>query len=163
MRPMTVKLMQFITIVLVALVVGVFWGPWLGLSRSIDAFTPETFLAIGHTMIGNLAPVMPVLVLLAAASQLVLVALLYRQRSTGFPAMAIGFALFLVALLVTLLVEVPIDNQIKAWTIDSLPANWMELRDQWERFHVLRTFSALVGLTMVVAATVFGRPRSSTG
>jgi hypothetical protein len=132
---MTVKLTQFITIVLVALVAGVFWGPWLGLSRSIDAFTPETFLAIGHTMIANLAPVMPVLMLLAAASQLVLAALMYRQRSTGLSAMAIGFVLFLVALLVTLLIEVPIDHQIKTWTLDALPVNWMELRDKWERFH----------------------------
>ena len=74
--------------------------------------------------------------------------------------MAIGFALFLAALRVTLLIEVPIDNQIKAWTLDSMPANWMDLRDKWERFHVIRTFSALVGMAMVIAATVFGRPRS---
>src|SRR2546421_5559814 len=151
---MTAKMTQFITLVLVALVAGVFWGPWLGLSRSIDAFTPETFLAIGRTMIGNLAPVMPVLMLLAAASQLALLVLLYRQRSTGFPAVAIGFALFLTALLVTLLIEVPLDNQFKTWTLDSMPANWMELRDKWERFHVIRTFSVLVGMAMVIAATV---------
>jgi len=157
---MTVKLTQLITLVLVALVAGVFWGPWLGLSRSIDSFTPATFLAIGRTMIGNLAPVMPVLMLLAAASQLALLVLLYRQRSTGFPTVAIGFALFLVALLVTLLVEVPIDNQLKSWTLASMPANWMDLRDKWERFHVIRTFSALVGMAMMIAATVFGRPRS---
>jgi peptidoglycan/LPS O-acetylase OafA/YrhL len=73
--------------------------------------------------------------LLAAASQLVLAALMYRQRSTGLSAMAIGFVLFLVALLVTLLIEVPIDHQIKTWTLDALPAHWMELRDKWERFH----------------------------
>ncbi|HEY8130344.1 MAG TPA: hypothetical protein VII12_00515 [Thermoanaerobaculia bacterium] len=58
---MSLRVWQFINIFLSALVAGVFWGPWLGLSRSIASFTPETFLAIGQRMIGNLAPVMPIL------------------------------------------------------------------------------------------------------
>jgi hypothetical protein len=66
---MRLKTVQFVSLVLVMLVTGVFWGSWLGLSRSIQTFTPDTFLAIGHTMIGNLASVMPVLVVLAALSQ----------------------------------------------------------------------------------------------
>jgi hypothetical protein len=58
---MALKISQFISIFLLALVTGVFWGPWLGLSRSIATFQPEVFLAIGHRMIRNLAPVMPIL------------------------------------------------------------------------------------------------------
>ena len=58
---MTLKSWHFINIFLAALVTGVFWGPWLGLSRSIESFSPEVFLAIGQRMIGNLAPVMPIL------------------------------------------------------------------------------------------------------
>jgi hypothetical protein len=51
------EIWQFISILLSALVTGVFWGTWLGLSRSIASFTPETFLTIGHAMIGNAAVV----------------------------------------------------------------------------------------------------------
>ncbi len=84
-RPsMTLKVWQFINILLSALVVGVFWGPWLGLSRSIDSFTPETFLAIGQRMISNLAPVMPILMPAAILSTVPVLFILYRRRSKTF-------------------------------------------------------------------------------
>ncbi len=55
--------------------------------------------------------------------------LLYRQRSKAFYPTLAGLALFVVALLITLLVEVPLDNQFKEWTVDTLPSNWQQLRD----------------------------------
>ena len=154
---MRLKTVQFVSLVLVMLVTGVFWGSWLGLSRSIQTFTPDMFLAIGHTMIGNLAPVMPVLVMLAALSQGLLLVQLRSRGSSAFLPSLIGFVMFLIAVAVTLLVEVPIDNQIRSWTPASLPADWTLIRDRWETFHVLRTFSALGGLIMLTAATVFGQ------
>jgi hypothetical protein len=116
------EIWQFISIVLSALVTGVFWGTWLGLSRSMATLTPETFLTIGHTMIGNLGTVMAILMPAAILATLPVLFLLYRRRSWAlYPTLA-GFALFIIALLVTLIVEVPIDNQIEAWTVASLPA-----------------------------------------
>jgi Anthrone oxygenase len=153
---MRLKTVQFVSLVLVMLVTGVFWGSWLGLSRSIQTFTPDTFLAIGHTMIGNLAPVMPLLVILAAISQGLLLVQLRSSGSSAFLPSLIAFVMFLIAVAVTLLVEVPIDNQIRSWTPASLPADWTLIRDRWEAFHVLRTFSALGGLIVLPAATVFG-------
>jgi hypothetical protein len=41
-----------------------------------------------------------------------------------------GFALFLAALLVTIIIEVPIVKQIEAWTVSTLPENWQQLRDR---------------------------------
>ena len=43
---MNLKIWELISIVLSALVTGVFWGPWVALSRSISTFAPEVFLAI---------------------------------------------------------------------------------------------------------------------
>ena len=103
---------------------GVFWGPWLGLSRSIATFKPEVFLAIGHRMIGNLAPVMPFLMPAATLSIIPVLVLSFTQHQQTFYLTLAGFLLFIVALLVTLIVEVPIDNQIKTWTIATLPNNW---------------------------------------
>jgi len=50
---MAARVTQFVSIFLVVLVVGSLWGTWLGLSRSIAALSPETFLEVGHVMIGN--------------------------------------------------------------------------------------------------------------
>jgi uncharacterized membrane protein len=100
---------------------------------------------------------MPFLVILAGLSQLV------QRRSRGssafLPAL-IAFVMFVIAIAVTLLIEVPIDNQIRVWTPASLPADWTVIRDRWESFHVLRTFSSLGGLILLTGATVFGRPQS---
>jgi hypothetical protein len=39
---MKLKIAQFLTTMLFALVMGVFWGTWFTLSRSIDGFQPQT-------------------------------------------------------------------------------------------------------------------------
>ena len=50
---MTLKIAQFLSTMLFALVMGVFWGTWFTLSRSITQFQPQTFLDIGQTAIRN--------------------------------------------------------------------------------------------------------------
>jgi len=157
---MNLKVWQFVSIFLWALVAGVFWGPWLGLSRSIASFSPDAFLAIGKTMIGNLAPVIPFLMIAAIASMAPVLIISYRQRSDMFVLTLVSFALAITALMITLLVEVPIDNQIKMWTVNSLPDDWRQIRDRWESFHLLRTSASVGGLALMLAAALFSR-RSS--
>ncbi|HMF01155.1 MAG TPA: DUF1772 domain-containing protein, partial [Terriglobia bacterium] len=77
------KLAQFSTTVLFSLVMGVFWGTWFTLSRSIVAFRPQSFLDIGQTAIRNLAFPMSILMPVSLASALILLALL-PKRSMAF-------------------------------------------------------------------------------
>src|SRR5215475_6361116 len=120
---MTLKIAQFLSTMLFALVMGVFWGTWFTLSRSIEGFQPQTFLDIGKTAIRNLAVPMSILMPLSLISALILLALL-PKRSMAFVLGVTGFVLMGCALVVTLAVEVPIDNQIKEWAVTTLPANW---------------------------------------
>jgi uncharacterized membrane protein len=152
---MALKIWQFISIFLLALVTGVFWGPWLGLSRSIATFQPEVFLAVGHRMIRNLAPIMPFLMPAAMLSLAPVLVLSYSERPQTFYLNLAALALFIVALLITLIVEVPIDNQIMKWTAATLPPNWQQLRNRWETFHVIRTFASIAGLALVLIAALF--------
>jgi uncharacterized membrane protein len=149
------KIVQFITLALTTLVAGVMWGTWLGLSRSIASFSAPTFLDIGHSMIANLAPVMPALMSSAVASAAALSVLSYREGSPGFPFVTAGLGLLIVAVVITLLVEVPIDNQIRVWTPTSLPTDWRELRDRWSAFHVVRTFTSVAAMGLFLAAVIF--------
>lgn len=146
---------QFISILLLALVTGVFWGTWLGLSRSMASLSPEVFLTIGHTMIGNLGTIMAILMPAAMLAVLPVLYLLYRARSRAFVPTLVGFVLFVIALLITLIVEVPIDNQIEGWTVATLPANWQQLRDRWELFHFIRSWVAVIGLAFLLGAALF--------
>ena len=140
------------TIMLFALVTGVFWGTWFALSRTMERLAPETFLAVGHEMIGNLGGPMAVLMPLSLLSALVTVALL-RGRPAFWWVLA-GLGLMVVALVVTLAVEVPIDNRIQVWTVATLPADWRAIQARWELFHTIRTFVSIAALLAVTIGAV---------
>jgi uncharacterized membrane protein len=147
-----VRAAQATTIVLFALVMGVFWGTWFSLSRTMDRLSPETFIAVGHEMIRNLGVPMAILLPVALLSALVTLALLWRGgRTAPFWWLLAGFLLMVAALVITLAVEVPIDNQIEAWTATTLPADWRSIQTRWELFHTIRTF---LSIAAVVAATI---------
>ncbi len=149
---MKTRAAQATTIVLFALVMGVFWGTWFSLSRTMSQLSAETFLAVGHQMIRNLGVPMAILLPLALLSALVTLALLWqRDRAAAFWWLLAGFLLMAAALAITLVVEVPIDNQIQTWTAATLPGDWRSIQSRWELFHTIRTF---LSIAAVVAATV---------
>jgi uncharacterized membrane protein len=148
---MRTRAAQATTIVLFALVMGVFWGTWFSLSRTMERLSADTFVAVGHQMIRNLGGPMALLLPLALLSALVTLALLWPDRGAAFWWMAAGFLLMVAALVLTLAVEVPIDNQIQDWTAATLPGDWRSIQSRWELFHTLRTFASIAAL---VAATI---------
>jgi uncharacterized membrane protein len=151
---------QATTIVLFSLVMGVFWGTWFSLSRTMDQLSGETFIAVGHQMIQNLGVPMAILLPLALLSALVTLALLRQGRQTvAFWWVLAGFLLMAVALVITLAVEVPIDNQIQDWTAATLPGDWRSIQARWELWHTIRTFLSIAAVIAVtVSAAVTARP-----
>ena len=151
---MRIRAAQATTIVLFALVMGVFLGTWFSLSRTMSQLSGETFVAVGHEMIQNLGVPMAILLPLALLSALVTLVLLWKGgRAAAFRWLLVGFLLMVAALAVTLLVEVPIDNQIKTWTAATLPGDWRSIQSRWELFHTIRTF---LSIAAVAAATISG-------
>jgi uncharacterized membrane protein len=152
---MTLKVWELISIILSALVVGMFCGPWAALTRSMNTFGPEVYLAIGHRLVKNVAPVMTVLMPVALLSILPVLFISYRARPRTFYLASTGFALFLIALIVTLLVEAPISRRVKVWTMGTLPDNWQQLRDRWGTFHIVRVVASVAGLGLLVGGAIF--------
>ena len=148
------KTWELISIVLAAMVAGMFHGPWIALSRSMSTFEPEVFLAIVDRMNRNMAPVMTVLMPAALLSIVPVLLLSYHERPLTFYLNAAAFALFIVALLVTVLVEVPIVEEIVTWTVSTLPPNWQQLRDRWTRFHIIRVIAGLASFVLLVAGAI---------
>jgi uncharacterized membrane protein len=149
------KIWQLTSIVLSALVAGMFYGPWAALSRSMNTFTPEIFLAIVDRMNRNMAPLMTVLMPAALMSIFPVLIVSYHEKPATFYLNLAGLIFFIVALLVTMLVEVPIVEKIVTWTVPTLPANWQQLRDRWRTFHVLRVAAGLAGLVCLLIGAIF--------
>jgi len=161
---MFVKLAQFLSIMLYMLVAGVMWGTWLSLGRTMTSYDATTFLTDGKHMIANLASVMTVLMISTGLVGLVVVVLLFRRRSTVAAWLALVGLLMLVAVIVvTLTVEVPIDNKIKMWTPETLPSDWKDIRSRWAAFHMLRTFLSLTAVAAAVGAALTTLPGGGSG
>jgi uncharacterized membrane protein len=120
-------------------------------------------------MIQNLGLPMALLLPLALLSALVTLALLWPGgRGPAFWWLAAGFLLMVAALVITLAVEVPIDNQIETWTAATLPGDWRSIQARWELWHTIRTFASIAAvaaatISAVVTARTDGRPGDQVG
>jgi hypothetical protein len=148
------RLLDVAGVVLGALVVGVFWGPWLALTRSIRTLTSDVFLVVVHRLDQNLGRTMtvlfPITLLVIAAD-----AAASFSHPLGFALTLAAFVLFLLALIVTAAVEVPIVKQIRGWTAETMPSNWTTLRDRWVSFHLLRVAPGILGLALLVGGALW--------
>jgi len=143
-----------VSIVLVSLVVGVYWGPWIALTRTIATFEPAVLLPLVRRLSANLAPVMTLLMPLALLSTIaVVVVAVFGQPATLILAGS-AFVLLALTLVVTMTVEVPIVKTIETWTVDTLPADWQERRDRWVSFHLLRVVPGVAALALLAVAAV---------
>ena len=147
------KFWEVTSTILSALVAGMFWGPWAALTRSIDTFSPEVFLPIVNRLNRNMAPLMTVLLPASLLSIIPLLILSYRLQSTFYLVLT-SFFCFSIALIVTVVVEVPIVQEISKWTVGSLPADWKQRRDRWSKFHVVRVLCGFLGFACLVLADV---------
>ena len=152
---MVLKLFELMNIVLLLLVSGMYWGPWLALTRSIATFEPDAFLAIVQRLNRNMEPLMTALLPIALLSTLPVLVLEYGSRPAPFYLTLTGSVLFVATLVVTALVEVPIVKQIVTWTPSMLPGNWRQLRDRWSAFHYARIVPSVVGLVLILVAAIF--------
>jgi hypothetical protein len=80
-----------------------------------------------------------------------------EKKSAEFYLSVTACLLIVVALLITLLVEVAIDNQIRTWTAETVPADWTTLRVRWEAFHTARTFVSLGSVGSLILAVLSTR------
>jgi uncharacterized membrane protein len=143
---MKLRIVEFISLMLAALVMGVFWGTWFTLTRSIPDFSVAEFIHIGKTIIGNVA--IPMAIIMPATLLFMLIAIFLSRgvNRSSFFFYCLAFLLMVITLIITVGVEVPIDNQIKTWTEATAPSDWESLRQKWDWFHTLRTFSSIASV-----------------
>lgn len=141
------------SLILVMLVTGVFWGTWFTLTRSLSEFPPDNFIRIGKTIIANVAWPMRILM---PVTLIVLgwLCLSTRKLRPSFYFFLTALILMVITLIITVGIEVPIDNQIKTWTPETLPSHWTELRSTWDRFHTLRTITSILSFVSLSVGVI---------
>jgi hypothetical protein len=137
------RLLHLCSLFLLMLVTGVFWGTWFTLTRSIEDFSLEEFIHIGKVIIANVALPMRIIMPLSIVMLFLSLWVEFRDKPPGYYFGVTSFILLIAVLLMTLLVLVPIDNQIKEWTAATAPADFENIRAVWKNYHAGRTFVSL--------------------
>ena len=149
---MTQKSIQLITGLLLVLITGLFWGTWFALSRTMFELPAEIFITVGKQIIKNVAIPMSIIMPASIIGLIILLIGSWKRKSVYFYCILITLALFIIALIITVGIEVPIDNQIKTWTPDTIPSEWRSIRDHWEFYHTVRTFVSVAGIAIYITA-----------
>lgn len=137
------------------LVNGVFWGPWFALHRSLSIFNASEFLKIVKTLAANMgktmAVMMPLCILVTLGSVFV-----YPEKDTiGFYLCILSLIFILGSLIITMAVELPIVNEIRQCTVETLPANWEAKRDRWVKFHGYRIIAGMLSFAFFAFSILF--------
>lgn len=148
---------SYIALFLIVLTTGVFWGTWITMTRSIQEFSAEEFIHIGKVIIANVAGPMRIIMPLCIAMVALSTWKFYREKPAGFYPAVGALVLMIVTLLITVLIEVPIDDQIKTWTAETVPDNWIILREKWSFYHATRTFTSLASFGFFAGAIMVKR------
>ncbi|BCM94243.1 hypothetical protein IAD21_06146 [Abditibacteriota bacterium] len=104
-------------------------------------------------------PLVPLMVVVSLISPLVSLYLLRRDKSSSaFKYTLAAFALFIVVLYITIVLNVPINNAITSWKVTALPSDWAEQRSHWHALNLYRTpASALAFFAHILACLSLGR------
>jgi uncharacterized membrane protein len=154
MTPVTIKALEIVTIVVAGTMTGneiavaVFFHPRI--SRLEDAVHARA----AQTLASALGAVMPFWYALTFLLTLLVTFIAHTAWSTP-RWLALGSTFVFAAMIVyTVLLPVPINNQIARWQPDSLPSNWRELRRRWDLLHVIRVAFLVAALILLVASCV---------
>lgn len=151
---MVAPAIRFVSLFLTALLVGTMFGLWIGIDP--PSLSAVAHVELMHSLIRSLNVPLPLLglacILLTAG-----LAVVTRSDRRGRTLLVAAVAFLIVAALVTRFANQPINAVVMTWTPDAPAADWMELRDTWWRWHVVRTLAGVVALALALLAAVVRR------
>lgn len=129
---------------------GVFAGFMLSvlvLELTLRGYSASTYAQVREIELVGLDQLATVTLLPALIATLGVVVLSRRKR--GLTRSAVALLLLLGVFVVSLTVNVPINQDQLTWDIDAPPADWADDRDRWQLAHVFRTSAALLAFGLV--------------
>jgi hypothetical protein len=142
-----------LSLAMTGILAGIYVSAWIHDDRINDLSAVE-YTAMHQMRDKTFRRIMPPLALSNVAILLLNTAF---GLSPGVPRILGGVAcgLFVVDTLLTIELQLPLNQQIQSWKADSIPSNWAEIRDRWARHHNVRTVLAVAANASVIAATVW--------
>jgi uncharacterized membrane protein len=148
---MAANIIRFVLNVLLALLVGAMFGIWVGYNPS--ALSASAYVEQQQNAIRSFNTLLPamggVCILLTVA-----LASISRGDSLGRNLLVAAALLMIVAALVTRFGNQPINAVVMTWSALSPAANWVQLRDDWWHWHIVRSLAGIAALVLTVLAAL---------
>ncbi|WP_327636863.1 DUF1772 domain-containing protein [Kribbella sp. NBC_00482] len=95
------------------------------------------------------------------------VLLAIRARGNDRRIVLVAVALLVVVFATTFAINLPINSDQSAWSVQNAPSDWANVRDRWQIAHAIRTTAAALAFGLLVVAsqintTARGRVRGAT-
>lgn len=149
---------KWIDLLLMSLLVGTMFGIWLGFNPT--ALSARAYVEQQQQMIRALNDVMPTMGFACIALTAVL-AFLTKGDGRARTAL-VGAVICLIASgVITRFQNQPINAVVITWSVEAPPPNWIELRDEWWRWHLVRTGAGLAALSLSLFASIGRAAKSS--
>ena len=130
------------------LAVAVFFHP--GISRLDDVVHIRAAQALAKVLGMVMSFWYPLTLLLSLAVTIVA----HTAWSTPWSLALAATVLFALISVYSVLLPVPINNQVARWQPDTVPANWRDLRRRWDLLHAIRVAFLIIALILLVASCV---------
>jgi uncharacterized membrane protein len=148
---MTISIIRFINIYTAALPTGVSFGIWIGFNPL--NLSPSTYVEQQQNMIQSLNLLLFSLAILVTLITLVS-AFLQKGNKQVFISLIAAALFFIACIVISAFGNQPINNIVMTWTPDTLPENWVSLRDKWWSLHIMRTITELIALCLITWASI---------
>jgi len=151
------RIAVYLSAIATGLFAGLIWTFAVAIDRAEEHLDAQQYAFWRQHLIHDLdRGILPVLALTALAPIAALIALRRHPRSAAFRWTAAAFAVYAVGVMAyTVLLNVPINNEMLDWNPASPPADWADKRDQWDLLNWIRTpvvIASFVGYLVALAS-----------
>ncbi len=143
------KIIIFCAVFFVAIGAGTAFVIWLDF-RPVE-LTPSFYAEKMQHAIAAFTVPLPI-VLMGGIIFTILSTIILRKDRKSFYLLFSASICVIAALLITFFGNIPINNQIKTWNINSVPDDWKELEYKWWYIHTFRTIFQTAGLSLLILA-----------
>jgi uncharacterized membrane protein len=145
-----VDLLSFLVLLVCGFTACAEFGSWAFVHPVVRELPPASHLRVEQGFLRTFGRVMPVLMPLST-----ILAVLHAITATGAGPAAVRWtaaAAFVVAVVLTVVVNVPVNTATARWNPDDPPPDWAALRRRWERSQGLRASALLIGFALLCAS-----------
>jgi uncharacterized membrane protein len=144
---------RFLQLVTTGLFTGIFFGDRMGVTPIRPKLPAGSFILFQQELHLTFVKLMPVLIVVSLLSGVITLVLLKRDyKSSQFIFTAIAMLCVLAVIILTRLVNVPINEALMTWRINAPPQNLNELWAPWEKAHTIRTVVSMIAFVCLVFA-----------